>query len=436
MNASKPTSTTRREFIRSTTTAAAALAMAAPAVLVPTRGFAQNSDTLKVGLVGCGGRGSGAAGDAIAADSNLIVTALGDAFDETVRSAATRLKAAHGDRVQVPQDKMFSGLDAFKKVIDSDIDVVLLASPPGFRPEHLRYAIEKGKHVFCEKPVATDSPGVRHVLESVRMSKEKKLNIVTGFCWRYDMPRRALYEKVHEGALGQLQAVYGTYLTGPVKPMTPGDRKPAGMSDLEWQIRHWMNFNWLAGDGYVEQCIHTVDKLMWAFQDKPPAKCSATGGRVRVPDDGNIFDHMTVVYEWPNGARGIVAQRQIPGCYNDNSDFLLGTEGRAVSGWGDPVIRVGDEIKWRYRGEKPNMYVVEHQFLYRSIRKGEFYNDGEWMASSTLAGIMGRMAAYTGQEVTWEQALNSKQRLVPEAMTWDMAWKPEPLAIPGITKLV
>lgn len=435
MNISKSNSTNRREFLRSTT-AAAAFALAAPAILTPSRGFAQNSDTIKIGLVGCGGRGSGAAGDAIAADKNLILTAVGDAFDNTVRSGTARLKAAHGDRVQVSPEKQFSGLDAFKKVIDSDIDVVLLASPPGFRPEHLRYAIEKGKHVFCEKPVATDSPGIRSVLETVRMSYEKKLNIVTGFCWRYDLPRRAFYEQVHAGTLGELQAVYGTYLTGPVKPMTPGDKKPAGMSDLEWQIRHWMNFNWLAGDGYVEQCIHTVDKLMWAFNDVPPAKCTATGGRVRIPDDGNIFDHMTAVYEWADGARGVVAQRQIPGCYNDNSDFLLGSKAKGFSGWGNPTIKAGDEVKWRYRGDKPNMYVVEHEYLYRSIRKGEFYNDGKWMANSTLAGIMGRMAAYTGQEVTWEQAMNSEQRLVPESMTWDMDWTPEPLAIPGITKLV
>lgn len=435
MNASKPNSSNRREFLRSTSTAAA-LALAAPAILIRTRAFAQNSETLKVGLVGCGGRGSGAVGDALAADSNLIVTAIGDAFDEAVKGAAVRLKTQHGDRFQVTAENQFSGLDAFKKVIDSGVDVVLLASPPGFRPEHLRYAIEKGKHVFCEKPVATDAPGIRHVIETVKMSKQKKLNIVVGFCWRYDMPRRAFYEEVHNGTLGELTGVYGTYLTGPVKALAPGQAKPAGMSDVEWQVRQWMNFTWLSGDGIVEQCIHTVDKVMWAFGDEPPIKCSATGGRTRPADAGNIYDHMTVVYEWANGARGIVAQRQTPGCHNDNSDYLLGTAGKGFSGWGNPTIKDGDAIKWRYRGEKPNMYVVEHEFLYRSIRKGEFYSDGDWMASSTMAGIMGRMAAYTGQEVTWEQAMNSQQKLVPDNLTWDMELPVEPVAIPGITKLI
>ncbi len=435
MKPSPPDSPSRRDFLRSTSSAAA-LTLAAPAILVRERAFAANSDTLKVGLVGCGGRGSGAAGNALAADPNLVITAIGDIFPEPIPRAIAGLKEQYGDRVQLPPDRQFVGLDAFKKVIDTDVDVVLLATPPGFRPMQLRYAVEKGKHVFCEKPMATDAPGIRHVMESVRISKEKKLNVVAGYCWRYDLPRRAFYEQVHAGALGELAAVYGTYLTGPVKPFEPGQRKPAGMSDLEWQVRHWMNFTWLAGDGLVEQCIHTVDKVKWAFGDEPPVKCVANGGRIRPLDDGNIFDHVTVVYEWANGARGIVAQRQVPGCYNDNSDYLLGTAGKGWSGWGVPYIKDGDQTKWRYRGDKPDMYVVEHQYLYRAIREGRLHNDGDWMATSTLMGIMGRMAAYTGKEVTWEQALNSQQKLVPDAFSWDMKLEVEPLATPGITKFI
>ncbi|MFM8358638.1 MAG: Gfo/Idh/MocA family protein [Verrucomicrobiota bacterium] len=435
MSSQPPSPTTRRDFLRSTSTVAAA-ALAAPAILVREQAFAQNADTLRVGLVGCGGRGTGAAGNALTADSNLVITAVGDIFPEPAQGAIRGLKEQFGSRIQVTPDSTFSGLDAYRKVIDSGVDVVLLASPPGFRPFHLRYAVEKGKQIFCEKPMATDGPGIRHVMESVRLAKEKKLNLVAGYCWRYDLPRRAFYEQIHDGTLGDLAAVYGTYLTGPVKALRPGQQKPEGMGDFEFQVRNWMNFTWLSGDGLVEQCIHTVDKVKWAFRDVPPVKCSATGGRIRPLDAGNIFDHVTVVYEWANGARGIVAQRQVPGCHNDNSDYVIGTRGKGWSGWNVPYIKDGESMKWRYKGDKPDMYVVEHQHLYRAIREGKLHNDGDWMATSTLMGIMGRLAAYTGQEVTWEQALNSQQKLVPDQFDWNMKLPVEPLAIPGITKLV
>jgi len=435
MNAS-PSPSTRRDFLR-TGSAAAAVAFAAPAILIRERAFAANTDTLKIGLVGCGGRGTGAAGNALDADPNLVITAIGDAFPEPTKGTIKSLAEKYGTRVQVPPEKQFVGLDAYQKVIDSGVDVVLLASPPGFRPVHLRYAVEKNKHIFCEKPMATDAPGIRHVMESVRMSKEKKLNVVAGYCWRYDLPRQAFYKEIHDGALGEVVGVYGTYLTGPVKPMAPAHTRPVGMGDLEWQMRNWMNFGWLGGDGIVEQCIHTVDKVLWAYKDVAPVKCTANGGRVHPNGEGNIFDHVTVVYEWANGARGVVAQRQIAGCHNDNSDYVLGSAGKGFSGWGNPTIKSGDQMKWRYRGDKArDMYVIEHEVLYRSIRAGEFHNDGDRMAQSTLAGLMGRMAGYTGQEVTWEQALNSQQHLVPEKLAWDMKLPILPQAQPGKTKLV
>jgi predicted dehydrogenase len=401
----------------------------APAILTQTGLAAANSDKLRVGLVGCGGRGTGAAGNALTADPNTVLVAVGDAFPDAANRAIDGLKAQFGDRIQVPEEKRFTGLDAYKKVIDSGVDVVLLASPPGFRPVHLRYAVEQGKHIFCEKPMSTDAPGVRHVMESVRMSKEKKLCLVAGFCWRYDLPRRAFYDQIHDGALGEVKSVYCTYLTGPVKPMQPANQRPAGMSDLEWQLRNWMNFVWLSGDGIVEQCIHSVDKTLWTFRDKPPVKCTATGGRMIPNHEGNIYDHMTIVYEWDNGARGVVAQRQIPGCYNDNSDYVNGTKGNGVSGWSKPTIR--GEKNWRYSGDAPDMYTIEHQHLFRAIRSGETINDGDRMATSTLAGIMGRAAAYTGKEVTWEQMLTSNDKLVPDNLTWDMKLPIAPIAIPG-----
>jgi predicted dehydrogenase len=425
----------RRDFLKSSSTAAA-LTFAAPALLMRDRAFAANTDTIRIGLVGCGGRGTGAAGNALEADKNLILVAMGDAFEDQLKQSHSSLDKQFPGRVQVEPSKRFVGLDAYQKVIDAGVDVVLLASPPGFRPTHLRYAVEKKKHIFCEKPMATDSAGIRHVMESVRMSKEAKLNIVAGYCWRYSLPRREFFKRINEGEIGEVLAMYGTYLTGPVKPMQAPSQRKDGVGDLEWQMRNWMNFTWLAGDGFVEQCIHTVDKMMWAFGDKPPAKVVANGGRVHPNYEGNIFDHMTATYEWANGARGVIAQRQIANCYSDNSDYVLGGKGKGWNGWSNAYFKNADGSNgWRYRGENPDMYVVEHQHLYKAIRAGEFHNDGDRMVNSTLAGIMGRLSAYTGQEVTWEQALNSKIQLVPDNLSWDMKLPIEPLPVPGKTKL-
>ncbi|MBM3902147.1 MAG: Gfo/Idh/MocA family oxidoreductase [Verrucomicrobia bacterium] len=421
----------RRRFLRNSS-AATAFALAAPSVILREKAFAANSDTLKIGLIGCGGRGTGAAGNALTADDNCVLTAVADAFPEPPKLALAGLKETYGPRVAVTPESTFIGLNAFEKLIDSGIDVVLLASPPGFRPMHLRYAVERNKHIFAEKPVATDAVGLRHVLESVRMAKEKKLHFVSGFCWRSDLPRRALYDRILSGGIGDVKAIYGTYLTGPVKPMPAENTRKPGMTDLEWQLRNWMNFSWLSGDGIVEQCIHTVDKMAWCMGDKPPLKCTATGGRMIPNNEGNIYDHMTVVYEYATGVRGVIAQRQIAGCYNDNSDYILGTKGNAQSGWGVPVIR--GEKPWRYDGEKnKDMYVVEHEDLFGSIRNSRNYRfDGEWLASSTALGLMGRLAAYTGGEVSWEDFMKSDEKLSPEGpLAWDMKCPIMPLPMPG-----
>lgn len=437
MNDSSSPQPTRREFLKTSSTALATATLASPFILSREAQAAANTDTIKVGLIGCGGRGSGAASQALHADPNVQLVAVGDLFPEQVKRSLAVLKVDKevGDRVKVDEDHQFTGLDAFQKVITSGVDVVLLATPPGFRPQHLRAAIEAGKHVFCEKPMATDAPGVRSVMESVKLSKQKNLALVAGFCWRYELGRRAFYERVHDGALGDVKFVHATYLTSPVKPMPSPDQRPAGMGDVEWQLRNWYNFVWICGDGLVEQACHSVDKIAWAFNDVPPLKCVATGGRQIPNHEGNIYDHIDVFYEWENGARATMAQRQIPNCYGDNSDFVLGTKGNgAINGWNAPQIT--GENRWRYQGEKPDMYQVEHNELFASIRSGQHINDGDWMAKSTLLAIMGRMAAYSGQEVTWEQALNSKWSIVPENLTWDQKLAIDPLAIPGRTKLV
>ncbi len=426
----------RRSFLKGSTAAVIGGSLAA-AMGSARMVHAAENNTLKVGLIGCGGRGSGAALQALNADPQVVLTAMGDAFPQPLEQSLASLRKDKeiGGRVKVSPEQSFVGLDAFQKVIDSGVDVVLLASPPGFRPQHLAAAVKAGKHVFCEKPMATDAPGVRSVLESSRLAKEKNLALASGFCWRSESGRREFYKLVLGGALGEISAIHATYLTGPVKPMPPASERRAGLGDLEWQMRHWYNFAWLSGDGLVEQACHSVDKILWAMQDKPPAKAVACGGRMIPNHEGNIYDHISVFYEWENGARATMAQRQVGGCCSDNSDYLLGTKGKGtIKGGSDPVIE--GETKWRYKGPKSNMYQVEHDELFAAIRAGKPLNHGEWMANSTLTALMGRMAAYTGQEITWEMAKNSQEKLVQDNLAWDMKLPIVPLAIPGVTKFV
>ncbi len=427
----------RRQFLKTSSVAALGSAFAGHLAFTGKASAYSPGDTLKVGLVGCGGRGSGAAAQALSTGEDVVLTAMGDVFANRIQNSRASLAAeeSFGKRVQVPDDACFVGLDAYQKVIDSGVDVVLLASPPGFRPQHLRAAVEAGKHVFCEKPMATDAPGVRSVIESAAKAKEKNLALVAGFCWRYHPARRAFYEKIHQGAIGKVRAIYATYMASPVKPMPPASARPAGMSDVEWQVGNWYNFAWLSGDGLVEQACHSVDKIAWAMNGVLPLKAVATGGRQFPNNEGNIFDHIDVFYEYPDGVRAFMAQRQIHNCYSDNSDFVMGSDGvGTIKGWDEPTI-TGKET-WRYTGPKADMYQVEHNELFESIRKGQPINDGIWMANSTLMALMGRMAAYTGKEVTWDQALNSQEKLVPDNLTWDMSLPIKPMAMPGTTEFI
>jgi predicted dehydrogenase len=433
MNTSSSNVTTRREFLK--TSALAGGVLAAPAI-IPGNLFAkENSGTLKIGLIGCGGRGTGAASQALSADKNVVLTAMADAFEEQLTKSLSSLEASHADKVKVVPEKRFVGVDAYQKLIDSGVDVVLLATPPGFRPVHLRAAIDAGKHVFCEKPMATDGAGVHSVMESAKMAKQKGLSLVAGFCWRYDAPRREFYKRIHDGAIGEIRAIYATYYAGQVKPMPPASERPAEMGDLEWQLRNWYNFVWLSGDGFLEQACHSVDKVAWALKDQPPLKAVAVGGRQTPNNQGNIFDHMFVTYEFDNDVRAFLGQRQIGNTYSDNSDYLMGSDGVGKSGWNAPIIK--GKAKWRYKDAGPHidMYQTEHNELFASIRDGKPINDGDWMAQSTLMGIMGRMAAYTGQEVTWEQAMKSDERLVPDKLDWKMKLDIAPMPMPGVTRV-
>ncbi|HEX4120242.1 MAG TPA: Gfo/Idh/MocA family oxidoreductase [Verrucomicrobiae bacterium] len=428
----RSSSASRREFLK--TSALAGGALIAPAILKGQSSAAADGPLLKIGLIGCGGRGTGAASQALNADKNIALTAMADVFEDKLKASLDSLRHDAPDKVKVEEDHCFIGLDAFQKVIDSGVDVVLLTTPPGFRPRHLQAAVAAGKHIFCEKPVATDSPGVRSVLESVAAAKQKNLSLVAGLCWRYNLAERALFQRILDGKIGDVRVVYGTYYTGSVKPMPSAAQRPQGMGDLEWQLHNWYNFNWLSGDGYVEQAVHAVDWMCWAMRDEPPQKAVAVGGRQIPAEGGNIFDHFEVNYEFAGGARGFLASRQQPGCANDNSATIFGTEGEGRElGFGGMPFTRGKE-PWRYQGPRPNMYQVEHNELFASIRSGQPINDGARMVNTTLTAIMGRMAAYTGQEITWDMALNSKESLVPAHIAWDTPIPIPPMARPGQTQ--
>jgi myo-inositol 2-dehydrogenase/D-chiro-inositol 1-dehydrogenase len=425
------TSPERRDFLKKA--AAAAMVTGFPGII-----SAQTvTNAIKVGLVGCGGRGSGAAAQALAADDFAELTAVADVEQTQVDRCLSSLKrvAKSAPRVKVVKENQYLGLDAFEKVIGAGVDVVLLATPPGFRPQHLAACIEANKHVFCEKPIATDGPGVRSVLATTEKAREKNLNLVSGFCWRYNNMIQETFQKMDDGAIGKLVAYYATYYTNPVKPMPPASQRPAGMSDTEWQIRNWYNFVWLCGDSLVEQAVHSADKIAWAMHDVAPVSCVAVGGRMIPNEGGNIYDHFEVNYIYPNGVRAFLANRQIPGCYNENSDYILGTEGTCTIGKG-PVPRIEGKTNWSFTGQQYNMYQKEHDELFAAIRRNQPINNGKRMATSTLLAMMGRMAAYTGQQITWEQALNSQQKLVPDKIDWNGQLAVEPIAQPGITKFV
>ena len=434
MNKATPyTPHSRRDFIRTGSAAAAAMTLTFPHIL---RG-ATDSRKLKIGLVGCGGRGTGALAQALGADSNSEVTALADLFstqiDITLQAIGT--KPEFSDKIKAPESQRFVGLDAYAKMMASDVDVVLLATPPAFRPQQLAAAVAAGKHVFCEKPMATDAPGVRSVLESARTAKEKNLSIVAGFNVRYDTTHQEFMKSVHDGKMGDVMSLRDHRLGTPVKPMSPPESRPKEMGDVEWQLRNWYNFFWLSGDGLVEQAVHHVDRIMWVMQDAPPLECIANGGRNSPNHEGNIYDHIDALWQWENGTQASMMQRQVLGCDPNTTLTVHGTKGRAAIDLLRGIVQL-DGKRTRSTYSLGPSYDNEHIHLFNAIRAGEAVNDGVRMAHSTLAAIMARMAAYTGKRITWDMAMNSQEKLVPDNLTWDMKLPIAPMAIPGKTKFL
>ncbi len=434
----------RRNFIKTSSGAVVAASALASAVSFPHLSFGQNKDDkLKIGWIGCGGRGTGAAYQALMADSNAELFAAGDAFKENMEKSVNGLKAYMKDqavRVNIPPERQFTGIDAFQKVIDSGVDVVILTAPPGFRPSHIEAAVKAGKHIFTEKPMAVDGTGLRSVMASAKLAKEKKLAMVDGFVWRWTNANREAYKRIHEGQIGDILAVYSTYNSAGTDryPNVTRENTP---NEVEYQMRRWHYFGWLSGDGIVEQAIHSIDKMLWTMNDVPPVKAMAHGGRQVRTDKkfGNVYDHFAVEYRWENGTPGYHYSRQIDRCWNSIADRVFGTKGVYDGESASKAHTIRGENRWRYRaeeGKKDDGYQTEHDELFASIRAGNPINTSDRFINATAMGIMGRMAAYTGKEVTWDQVINSKEDTFPKDLSWDTKLTEVPVALPGITPLI
>ena len=426
--------TNRRLFLKST--GAAVIGGTLPFAAGQARPYVGSvANTLKVGLVGCGGRGTGAAVQALAADPDVELTAMGDVFSDRLEASFAAIMEEQPQKVKVDKSRKFVGFDAYKRVIESGVDMVILATPPAFRPEHLVAAVNAGKHIFCEKPVAVDAPGVRKVLDAVRKAKDKNLSLVSGFTFRYYAPKRAFFGKVLDGAIGEVKTVSSTRNGGELwyKP------REAGWTDMEYQMRNWYYQNWLSGDYIVEMIVHSLDMMSWAMGDRMPVKATGSGGRqARVdPKYGNIYDHFAIEYEYANGARGFSFSRQQQGCSNRNTVEVAGAEGNGFVNAGRDV-RLAGKTNWRYEGEDNDPYQTQHDELFASIRKGKPMNDGERMANSTMLAILSRMVGYSGQTITWAEAINSNQTLGPahDQYSWDFKYKGPDVAVPGVTKVL
>ncbi len=421
----------RRDFLKGSTALVVGGAVAG-SLSIARSAHAAGDDALRVGLIGCGGRGTGAAANAQGADSNIKLTAMADMFPDRLQSSLQNLRETFKEtptKLAVADDHCFAGFDAYQKLLATDVDVVLLTTPPHFRPAHFKAAVAAGKHCFVEKPVAVDAPGVRAVLETVAEAKKKNLAVVSGLCYRYDLPKRETIKRIHDGAIGKVVAMHVSYNTG---TLWHHGRQPA-WSEMEYQLRNWLYFTWLSGDFNVEQHVHSLDKAAWVMHDQPPVSAYGLGGRqVRVEEQwGNAYDHMAVVYEYADGTKLFSNCRQMAGCSLDVNDHMMGTKGSAHL----MKATIEGETQWKYRGPEPNMYDNEHVEMMASIRSGKPNNNGLYMAQSTMMGIMGRMVCYTGQTLTWDQCVNSKENLTPARYEFGPIPTPQ-VAKPGLTQFV
>ena len=450
MNEPKPSLTepalTRRSFLKNASTA-----MAGGALLgaLPIERFALGAspgDTIRIALIGAGGRGRGAAAQALRTNGDVKLVAVADAFKNSLEGGLKQIQSEFKDRPErlaVTEDTKFVGLDAYKKAIEL-ADVVVIATPPGFRPIHFEEAVRQGKHVFMEKPVAVDGPGVRRVLAAAAEAKKRNLKVGVGLQRRHQNGYIETVKRLQGGEAGEILAMRVYWNGGPVGPKARRAdlEKALGRppTEMEYQLRNWYMFNWLCGDHIVEPHIHNLDVANWVLNGYP-VRALGMGGRAyqKGLDSGEIFDHHAVQYEYANGVRVFSECRQIPGCWNSVSEHVHGTKGSSnVGGY-----TITGANAWKYRGGGKDPYQQEHDDLFDAIRNDKPYNEAEYGALSSLTAILGRMCTNSGKEITWEEALNSKIDLMPSEFTWDAKPKvlPDengiyPFAIPGKTVAV
>jgi len=388
-------------------------------------GYAAEDNTIKIALVGCGGRGTGAAAQALSTQGPTKLWAMADVFDNRLQSSLANLKPGHEKQLEVSAERQFVGLDGYKKAIDSldKGDVVLLTTPPAFRPIHLEYAVQKGVNVFMEKSFAVDGPGVRRVLKAGEDAKQKNLKVAGGLMSRHFTPLEEAIQHVHDGMIGELITVWAYRMHGPVG-LSP--RQP-GMKEMAYQISNYSNFTWLNGTFLEDWLIHNIDVCLWA-KNAWPASVQGMGGRQVRKDADQLFDHYSAEYTFPDGTRFVGEGRHIASCFDFWGAVLQGAKGSAIMGEGqdDPRLFKGwnqtsENLIWRYKGAKCDKYQYEHDLLFDAIRNDKPYNEAERCAKTSLACIMGRMACESGKKITWEEALASNIELAPglENCTWD-----------------
>lgn len=416
----------RRDFLK-TSAAAVGASIAAHINIIPGA-YAAGNDTIKIGLIGCGSRGTGAAENALNSAPGVKIIAMGDVFKDRLDTSRNTLKSKFSDKVDLPDDRCFVGFDAFEKVLATDANYVILATPPGFRPQHLKAAVAAGKNIFTEKPIAVDGPGVRTCLALYEEAKTKRLGIAAGTQRRHQIGYLETMKRIHDGGIGDIVAARCYWNQGGLW-MKPREKD---WTDMEWQLRNWLYFTWLSGDHIVEQHVHNLDVINWAMGTHPVRALGMGGRQARTdPAYGHIYDHFTVDYEYENGVHLMSMCRQITGCDGNVSEALTGNRGMCQVN----RYTITGEKKWRFEEKDNQPYVQEHTDLVESIRAGKPINELKNVAESTLTAIMGRMSAYTGKVITWEQALNSKLTLMPEKLEWGALPTP-PVAIPGQTELV
>jgi predicted dehydrogenase len=427
--------TSRRDFLKNTGRVAAVSALAS--VLVPSV-HAAGTDEIKIALIGCGGRGAGAAVNALSTKANVKLVAMADAFNDSLEGSLNSIRSVCKDRVDVPEDRRFVGLDAYQKAIDSGVDMVLLCTPPGFRPAQFEAAVKAGKHVFMEKPVATDAPGLRRIMAANAEAKKKKLAVAVGHHLRHEVKHREIIRRIHDGAIGPLTFLRVYFNTGAiwVRPRLPDQ------SEMQYQVRNWYHFTWLSGDHLVEQHVHDIDVGNWIAQGHPIQAQGMGGRQVCVGKDvGEIYDHHAVEFTYANGVKMFSYCRQIPNCWESFAEHAHGVKGQAdIEGHGHSILSVAGKKKQRWnRG--PDGHQIEMDDLFAALAAGQPYNEADSAAESTMTAILGRMATYSGKVVSWDEAIQSQLDLTPK----NLAWNAEPLvhpqsgggyasAMPGVTK--